>query len=262
MWMMDHAVPAYELDGNVLSFNSTLSMNDKYCNFTQGKRFDLLKKIAIKENAFGGMLEIKVVKVGEIVITSMERKKSDLRGWEDTYTGGFTFSGKYAGAALSETQIELGHYFIVVWPSACERDIHFDSPSRDQVAPRQRAPNVGMSLTCPVSTVDLAAADHRKEVPMQEIITLKDGASAPVLTHQVEIEFSDEARRAKYQGVALVSFVVDIDGLPKNINVVRSLGMGLDEKAIEAVGQWKFKPGMKNCKPVPVRMNVEVSFRL
>ena len=86
--------------------------------------------------------------------------------------------------------------------------------------------------------------------------------SAPVLIHEVEAEFSDEARRAKYQGVVLVSFIVDTQGIPQNPRVERPLGMGLDEKAVEAIRQYKFKPAMKNGKPVAVKMAIEVNFRL
>ena len=60
----------------------------------------------------------------------------------------------------------------------------------------------------------------------------------------------------------MLAIVVDTDGKAKDIRVVRSLGMGLDEKAIEAVDKWRFKPGYKDGKPVPVKANVEVNFRL
>jgi periplasmic protein TonB len=87
--------------------------------------------------------------------------------------------------------------------------------------------------------------------------------SAPVVLHSVEAEFSDEARRAKYQGVCLISLIVDTQGNPQNIRVARALGMGLDEKAIEAIRQYKFKPAMKDGKtPVPVTITIEVDFRL
>ena len=89
------------------------------------------------------------------------------------------------------------------------------------------------------------------------------GVSAPVPLNQVEAEFSDEARRAKYQGVCLISLIVDVHGDPQNPKVVRALGMGLDEKALEAVRKYKFKPAMKDGKtPVPVMITVEVNFRL
>lgn len=88
------------------------------------------------------------------------------------------------------------------------------------------------------------------------------GVSAPVPIMKVEPEYSEEARKAKYQGTVLLAIVVDEDGRTRNIRVVRSLGMGLDEKAIEAVSKWRFRPGYKDGKPVPVQANVEVNFRL
>jgi periplasmic protein TonB len=89
------------------------------------------------------------------------------------------------------------------------------------------------------------------------------GISAPVPLNSVEAEFSDEARRAKYQGVCLISLIVDAQGNPQNPRVVRALGMGLDEKALEAVRKYKFKPAMKDGRtPVPVMITVEVNFRL
>jgi TonB family protein len=88
------------------------------------------------------------------------------------------------------------------------------------------------------------------------------GVSPPVLIYSVDAEFSDEARRAKYQGVSVVSLIVDAHGLPQRIRVVRKLGMGLDEKAVEAVKQYKFKPSMYQGKPVPVEITIEVNFHI
>jgi TonB family protein len=88
------------------------------------------------------------------------------------------------------------------------------------------------------------------------------GVSAPVPIYQPEPEYSEEARKAKWQGTVLLSLVVDESGKAVNIKVTKSLGLGLDQKAIEAVEKWKFKPGMKDGKPVPVQASVEVNFRL
>jgi protein TonB len=88
------------------------------------------------------------------------------------------------------------------------------------------------------------------------------GVSEPVLTYKVDPEFSEEARKAKFMGVVLVNLVVDTKGLPENVRLVRGVGMGLDEKAIEAVKQYRFKPAMENGKPVPVQLNVEVNFQI
>src|SRR3984885_2690615 len=89
------------------------------------------------------------------------------------------------------------------------------------------------------------------------------GVSAPIAIFTPEAEFSDEARRAKYQGVCLISLIVDAQGNPQDPRVIRALGMGLDEKALEAVRKYKFKPAMKDGRtPVPVRITIEVNFRL
>ncbi len=88
------------------------------------------------------------------------------------------------------------------------------------------------------------------------------GVSAPVPIYDPDPEYSEEARKAKYQGTVILWVVVGIDGRPREMRIVRSLGMGLDERAMEAVRKWRFKPGMKGTQPVPVQINVEVNFRL
>lgn len=85
---------------------------------------------------------------------------------------------------------------------------------------------------------------------------------APVLVYQVEPEFSEEARKAKFSGNVQVYLWVDEQGNPSHIKVVRGVGMGLDEKAVEAVRQYKFKPAMQNGKPVKVDLYIEVNFQI
>jgi len=86
--------------------------------------------------------------------------------------------------------------------------------------------------------------------------------SAPVLVSKAEPEYSEEARKAKFSGTVLLSIVVDANGNPRDIHVVRQLGLGLDEKAIEAVMKWRFRPGMRGGHPVATQAQVEVNFRL
>lgn len=86
--------------------------------------------------------------------------------------------------------------------------------------------------------------------------------SAPALLRKHEPEYSEGARLAKHQGTVILSLVVGTDGLAHNINLVRSLGFGLDEKAAEAVSQWQFTPGTRGGAPVPVQATIEVNFRL
>jgi len=88
------------------------------------------------------------------------------------------------------------------------------------------------------------------------------GVSAPKVLYDPDPEYSEEARKAKYQGTVVLWLVVSPEGKPQQIRVQRSLGMGLDEKAIEAVRQWRFEPAKKDGQPVPVMINVEVNFRL
>jgi TonB family protein len=88
------------------------------------------------------------------------------------------------------------------------------------------------------------------------------GVSAPRAIYDPDPEYSEEARKAKYQGVVVLWVVVGADGSAKDIHVSRSLGMGLDEKAIEAVRRWRFEPGMKDGRPVAVQLNIEVTFHL
>lgn len=84
----------------------------------------------------------------------------------------------------------------------------------------------------------------------------------PSWLHKVEPEFSEEARKAKIGGNVLVYMIVDASGHPRNIKVLRGLGMGLDEKAVEAMQQSTFHPAMENGKAVPVELQVEVNFQI
>ena len=88
------------------------------------------------------------------------------------------------------------------------------------------------------------------------------GTTAPVLLFKKEPEYSEEARKAKYQGTVTLYVIIGVDGRVRESRVMRSLGLGLDEKAIEAVNQWKFKPAYSNGQPVEAPSTIEVQFRL
>ena len=88
------------------------------------------------------------------------------------------------------------------------------------------------------------------------------GVSNPIPIVTPDAEFSDEARRNKYQGVCIISVIVDSRGYTQDPRVIRSLGMGLDEKALTAVERYRFKPALKDGKAVAVMVDVEVNFRL
>jgi TonB family protein len=107
-----------------------------------------------------------------------------------------------------------------------------------------------------------AFAQIGTDAEKDRIFKVGEGVSPPALIYSPEPEYSKEARHAKYQGTCVLWMVVDADGRPRDIKVSRTLGLGLDEKAMEAVNRWRFKPAMKDGKPVAVRVSVQVDFHL
>lgn len=100
-----------------------------------------------------------------------------------------------------------------------------------------------------------------------------DGVLGPRLIYSVDPEFTEKARRKKLGGTCLVSILVDTEGNPQDVRVVKSIAStaapslrdtaaGLDEKAVEAAKQYKFKPATFQGKPVPVEVKVEIGFRI
>ncbi len=104
-------------------------------------------------------------------------------------------------------------------------------------------------------------ADAGKTVP-NPVLRIGGSVTAPRVTYAPDPEYSEQARKAGYQGTCVLWLVVGPDGKPRDIKVAHTLGMGLDEKAIEAVRRWRFEPARKNGNPVAVQINVEVAFRL
>jgi len=86
--------------------------------------------------------------------------------------------------------------------------------------------------------------------------------SMPRPIYTPEPEFSEEARRVKLQGEVTLLAIIGVDGRPRNLTVARSLGMGLDQKALAAVTTWRFEPAKKDGHPVAVQMNIIVNFHL
>ena len=110
----------------------------------------------------------------------------------------------------------------------------------------------------------MAPASAREAAGASVVVFLKSVAAFQLLrpVSTPDPEYTEEARRAKSQGTCILWLIVDAEGHPRDIRVVRGLGFGLDTKAIEAVRQWRFQPAMKDGKPVNVQISVEVGFRL
>ena len=94
------------------------------------------------------------------------------------------------------------------------------------------------------------------------VFRVGEGVSAPHAVYDPDPEYSEEARKAKCQGTVLLWAVIDAEGHPRDLRIARSLGMGLDEKATEAVSKWRFTPAVKDGRPVAVQISIEVVFRL
>ena len=86
--------------------------------------------------------------------------------------------------------------------------------------------------------------------------------TAPTVAFKVEPEYSEEARKVHLEGAVILKIIIDEEGKPRDLQVVRSLGLGLDESAIAAVSKWQFQPRTKNGQPVPGPAQIEVNFRL
>ena len=103
----------------------------------------------------------------------------------------------------------------------------------------------------------------RLELEKRGYLLLQDDeVVSPRLLHKVEPSYAPEAREALLEGTVVLQIEIWEDGRMHNPRVLSGLGMGLDERAIEAVRQWRFAPGTKNGEPVRVTAQVEVSFRL
>jgi len=115
-----------------------------------------------------------------------------------------------------------------------------------------------------LSALPAIAQTTPKEAPStpEAAFRVGNGVTAPRVTYQPDPEYSEQARKAGRQGTCVLEFVVGVDGKTRDIKVVQPVGMGLDEKSVEALRAWKFEPGLKEGKPVAVQMKVEVSFSL
>jgi TonB family protein len=106
---------------------------------------------------------------------------------------------------------------------------------------------------------------HDMEAALQNasgVFRVGGGVAAPTVLLKSDPEYTEEARLAKISGTVLISVVVDVDGVPKEIELVRGIGFGLDEKAAQTIAAWRFRPGTKDGQPVPVKAQIEINLRL
>jgi TonB family protein len=125
----------------------------------------------------------------------------------------------------------------------------------------------------PGNTVQTPASSAKPVIDADGTYHVGNGVSAPKLVDSVDAMFSDAARRKKIEGATVVALIVGTDGLPKNVHTAHSAAEGvqpklrkaassLDEKALEAVRQYRFEPSTYEGTPVPVAITVEVNFHI
>ena len=138
--------------------------------------------------------------------------------------------------------------------------------TRSVVAPWDSTPNRGFRCAgewlAPEKTPAGGSAGTAAQPSIPGVYRVGPGVTPPALLRKVEPQYSEKARKAKYQGTVLLYIQIDTNGKAINIRVLHSLGLGLDEKAMEAVKKWKFRPAFKDGKPVVIESQVEVNFRL
>jgi TonB family protein len=119
-----------------------------------------------------------------------------------------------------------------------------------------------LAAVCCVRAQDQPAPIPQDSASPVPVYKIGSGVTPPRVIQQADPEFSEQARKKNFQGTCVLSLVVSEDGMPRNIRITEPLGMGLDEKAVEAVRSWKFDPARKDGKPVAVEIRVEVDFHL
>ncbi|MBV9302834.1 MAG: energy transducer TonB [Acidobacteriaceae bacterium] len=121
----------------------------------------------------------------------------------------------------------------------------------------------GTPCSAPAEPTSTAAKNGTRAQPDSDgVYRIGGDVSAPAIAEKVEPDYTEEARSACSSGSVLLSLVIDARGIPRDIRVIRPLGLGLDEKAVEAVSKWRFRPGLKSGQPVAVQARVEVNFRI
>lgn len=83
-----------------------------------------------------------------------------------------------------------------------------------------------------------------------------------MVVERADPQYTEEARAAKVNGSVTLRARLDSEGRLENVRVTRSLGYGLDAKAVECVQKWVWRPAIRDGEPVAVDVNIEVNFRL
>jgi TonB family protein len=164
--------------------------------------------------------------------------------------------------AASATNKKDGKPMLVRFSKSQRIEIHLDQPLKsvddaDAVMARVFFPSADAAVH---ASPEFRRADDN--TPDDQIYHVGNGTAPPRPTYTPEPEFSEEARRARFQGTVILKIVINRAGNVVRVRLERALGMGLDQNAMEGVERWRFTPATHNKEPVAVEMNIEVAFNL
>jgi TonB family protein len=175
----------------------------------------------------------------------VDDKNNAITSWHDGTPGGAPIvEASISGQTLAFKTLDLDGP--VAW------ELALTAPGKADLRVAEALPNGSKLPAIPAERIDTASTKDDSTSP---------GFTPPHLLHSVPAEYSPEARAAKFSGVCVLALTIDTQGNPINVHVERPIGMGLDEKAIDAVKQYRFTPAMQDGVPIAKRVHIEVNFK-
>jgi TonB family protein len=163
---------------------------------------------------------------------------------------------------VPQPKLPVSSTLLDVPPPKIDQDFRYGDPSSNLQSLATGAGLAGTGAGQSGSSGLGNASGSRSVDSSRSVYNMNEVSVPPVLVYKVDPEYTEQARLSRYNGIVLLRLVIDERGTPRDIEVLRSLGLGLDEKAVEAVRQWRFRPGLRDGRAVAVRANIELNFRL
>jgi len=147
-------------------------------------------------------------------------------------------------------------------PKPKVKRIPVPDPTPDDPEPIRVAEELPLDLDLPPADVLFAGIPDGPPGPARPagILEVGGGVTAPVKLYAPKPIYTEEARAARVQGVVIVRLIVDVDGSVRDVQVLKGLPLGMTERTVETVREWRFEPALRGGVPVPVFFNITVSF--
>jgi TonB family protein len=147
-------------------------------------------------------------------------------------------------------------------PKPRAKKVPIPDPTPDEPEPIRPPEEIRPEIDLPETDIIFEIPKGPPEPESNEPIRVGGDVAAPKKLHHVDPRYTEIARKARVEGVVIVEAIIDRQGNVTEVKVLKSLPMGLDQSAVEAIQKWRFEPSMLNGKPVPVRYNLTVNFTL